>query len=448
MKKQFIYAGMFLFTIGFSACNEDFKDWAAPQSNPQEDSAEQMTATFTTGQDANISMDEATADSVEIVKLTSTTAVEGSTITLSSLLFNDDYSLPFTTKDGTVKVALTQLDSITQEIYKSRASVARNLRVIVKAAATTPAGDGIQLSGNEVNITLKPGATPAVDPKGYYVVGAFTGWNAEGALPMTLDPNNKNVYTLETETTEANQNFKIFPASAINGKDIDWAQALGAQKDGDTAAENFLTWKVGDKEAGAIMVEEAGKIKITINMTDFRYSVKDNSAPTELYMTGSAYNWGKIWKQFVPVNDTKGAFWGIYYFAADDQVKFAPQADWGNDFGFAATISQASVDRAGLSDSDGNIKVGKAGWYLVYVSVIGDNRVVEFETPNVYLIGDTSHDGWNDQLAEQDLFTIPTDADGSFVSPAFAKDGELRICVHPEAAATDWWRTEFIILNG
>lgn len=24
----------------------------------------------------------------------------------------------------------------------------------------------------------------------------------------------------------------------------------------------------------------------------------------------------------------------------------------------------------------------------------------------------------------------------------------LRICVHPEAAATDWWRTEFIILNG
>ena len=448
MKKQFIYAGMFLFTIGFSACNEDFKDWAAPQSNPQEDSAEQMTATFTTGQDANISMDEATADSVEIVKLTSTTAVEGSTITLSSLLFNDDYSLPFTTKDGTVKVALTQLDSITQEIYKSRASVARNLRVIVKAAATTPAGDGIQLSGNEVNITLKPGATPAVDPKGYYVVGAFTGWNAEGALPMTLDPNNKNVYTLETETTEANQNFKIFPASAINGKDIDWAQALGAQKDGDTAAENFLTWKVGDKEAGAVMVEEAGKIKITINMTDFRYSVKDNSAPTELYMTGSAYNWGKIWKQFVPVNDTKGAFWGIYYFAADDQVKFAPQADWGNDFGFAATISQASVDRAGLSDSDGNIKVGKAGWYLVYVSVIGDNRVVEFETPNVYLIGDTSHDGWNDQLAEQDLFTIPTDADGSFVSPAFAKNGELRICVHPEAAATDWWRTEFIILNG
>ena len=439
---------MFLLTIGFSACNEDFKDWADPQSNPQEDNAEQMTATFATGKDAHIIMDEATADSVEIVKLTSTTAVEGSTITLSSLSFNDDYSLPFTAKDGTVKVALAQLDSITQEIYKSRASVERSLRAIVKAAATTPAGDGIQLSGNEVNILLKPGSTPEVDPKGYYVVGAFTGWNAVGALPMTPDPNNENVYTLETETTEANQNFKIFPAAAINGQEIDWSQALGAKKDGDTAAENFLTWKVDDKEAGAIMVEEAGKIKISINVTDFRYSVKDNSAPTEFYMTGSAYNWGKIWKQLVPVNDTKGAFWGIYYFAANDQVKFAPQADWGNDFGFTATISQGSVDRAELSDSDGNIKVGKEGWYLVYVSVIGNNRVVEFETPNVYLMGDTSYDGWNAQLVEQDLFIIPTEADGSFVSPAFAKDGEVRICVHPEAAAADWWRTEFIILNG
>ena len=78
-----------------------------------------------------------------------------------------------------------------------------------------------------------------------------------------------------------------------------------------------------------------------------------------------------------------------------------------NDFGFTATISQASVDRAELSDSDGNIKVGKEGWYLVYVSVIGNNRVVEFETPNVYLMGDTSYDGWNAQLVEQDLLSSP-----------------------------------------
>ena len=44
MKKHLIYTGMFLAAIGFSACNEDFKDWADPQSNPQEESAGQLQA--------------------------------------------------------------------------------------------------------------------------------------------------------------------------------------------------------------------------------------------------------------------------------------------------------------------------------------------------------------------------------------------------------------------
>lgn len=35
MKKHLIYIGMFLAAIGFSACNEDFKDWADPQSMPR-----------------------------------------------------------------------------------------------------------------------------------------------------------------------------------------------------------------------------------------------------------------------------------------------------------------------------------------------------------------------------------------------------------------------------
>ena len=93
-------------------------------------------------------------------------------------------------------------------------------------------------------------------------------------------------------------------------------------------------------------------------------------------------------------------------------MKFAPQANWGNDFGFVDAISQESKDLAGLSDEGGNLKVGIAGWYLVYVSVIGDDKVIEFEKPNVYLMGDTSYNGWDAQLVEQDLFTVPGTADG------------------------------------
>ena len=35
MKKHLIYIGMFLAAIGFSACNEDFKDWADPSPIPR-----------------------------------------------------------------------------------------------------------------------------------------------------------------------------------------------------------------------------------------------------------------------------------------------------------------------------------------------------------------------------------------------------------------------------
>ena len=172
-------------------------------------------------------------------------------------------------------------------------------------------------------------------------------------------------------------------------------------------------------------------------------------------MSGSAYGWGSpagdpdAWKALVPVNGAKGTFWGIFYFAANDQVKFAPQANWGNDFGFVDAISQESKDLAGLSDEGGNIKVGIAGWYLVYVSVIGDDKAIEFEKPNVYLMGETSYNGWDAQLVEQDLFTTPETADGEFVSPALLKDGAVRICVNPKAvSAGEWWKTEFIIFDG
>ena len=444
MRKHLIYAGLFLAAIGFSACDEDFKDWADPQSNTQQDALGQLTATYAAGKDANIVMDAATTDSVEIVKMTSTTAEVGSLIKINSLTLNGNYTVPYAVKSGNiVKVSLAQLDSVTQLAYKSRASVSRELKIAVKASATTAAGQGIQLSGNEVTINLKPGATPAVDPAGYYVVGDFKGWNASGAIAMTKDPNNENLYTLELDNTGSSY-FKFFPASAIDGDNLNWDKALGSAVDGDTSGDNFIIWA----NTQAIKAELVGKIKITLDVTNYRFTVKDNSAPTELYMTGSAYAWGGTWNQFIPVNSTKGAFWGIYYFTANDEVKFAPQAGWGNDFGFAATISDASVQLAGLSDSGGNIKVGKSGWYLVYVSVVGNDRVVAFEKPNIYLMGDTSYGGWNSQLVDQDLFTIPTAADGEFVSPAFVKSGEVRMCVHPETPATDWWRTEFIVLSG
>ena len=42
-------------------------------------------------------------------------------------------------------------------------------------------------------------------------------------------------------------------------------------------------------------IAKAGKYNMTINMMDYTHEITE--APTELYMTGSEYSWGGVWKQ-------------------------------------------------------------------------------------------------------------------------------------------------------
>jgi hypothetical protein len=61
--------------------------------------------------------------------------------------------------------------------------------------------------------------------------------------------------------------------------------------------------------------------------------------------------------------------------------------------------------------------------------------------PNIYLIGETAVDGWN--ISDSGLYSIPDSETGLFVSPAFVKDAEVRMCVKFDDI--DWWKTEFIV---
>lgn len=272
------------------------------------------------------------------------------------------------------------------------------------------------------------------------VVGTFS-WD-----PADFGVNTAILYSIYAATTEDFSDEKVFYSeTGVKDNKLEVTQKALNEKanefvNGETELTLYFRFAASIGEgSGAVELNAKDIAKVTFT----NYYVP---AVTDIFMTGSAYGWGGEWKQFIPVNDTEGAFWGIYYFNADDEVKFAPQADWKDDFGFVGTtISQESIDRAGLSNSGGNIKVGNAGWYLVYVSVLGKDKTVEFFEPNVYLIGDVSQGGWG--VTEQGLFTVPTTADGEFVSPAFISAGQLRICVH-FMEGIDWWRTEFIILEG
>ena len=443
MKKQYLFAGIMIAALNFTACDEDYKDWAEPQSNPQEEAASQVQASFEAGANTTIVMDEMEeVEFVEILKFKESSAKDAS-FSPSALLINGN-KFPYVYENGSFKVSLSQLDSMTQQIYFSRASVARTLTIKAQGAAIVD-GQGLSVESEEMEISLTPNATPELDPKGYVMMGEWQSWTI--ASPTQMEDKGDGIYQAKITTTKDENWFKFYPASPFEGNTGNWdpinAVEMGCQVNGDKATENFIVW-TGDKyKVETPVIAGAGEWLVTLDMVNMTYTV----APVvgELYMTGSAYDWGGTWNQFIPVNESDGAFWGMYYFHSGDEIKFAPQADWGGDFGFSDAISQSSIERAGLENNGGNIKVNNAGWYLVYVSVINGENIVEFEEPAVYLIGNTIG-GWDADM-EVAKFEVPADADGEFVSPAFVEAGEVRAYVSlPQVS--DWWKAEFMVFDG
>jgi hypothetical protein len=151
----------------------------------------------------------------------------------------------------------------------------------------------------------------------------------------------------------------------------------------------------------------------------------------------------------IPVHSNAGKVWSIQYFPAGAEIKFNSNKSWdGGDFGYAeGHISNASKTYAGIEDAGGNIRINNAGWYVVVVStrIEGNslNYTIEFLPPKVYLIGETVG-GWD--ILDENLFGVPANGNGEFISPVFKASSELRMCIALDGI--EWWMTEFTILGG
>ena len=245
------------------------------------------------------------------------------------------------------------------------------------------------------------------------------------------------VFTIKFTTTEANQYWKIIPQKNIDNGEF-WANpgVVGVAVDGDASMSGFLV----TENAQAGKIEEPGKYIMTIDMMAGTYSI--TKQPLELYMTGSNYGWGATWLPMTPCYGSDVDYWTIIYLHEGEQFKFAPQADWGGDFGSQAAVND--VAGASITVDATNLVAGKAGWYLLHI-VNGDERKVNVYKPEVYLIGSVAPvNDWS--VNSSNLFSIPADENGEFVSPAFGSDGEVRMCVKFEGF--DWWMTEFVAFDG
>ncbi len=188
---------------------------------------------------------------------------------------------------------------------------------------------------------------------------------------------------------------------------------------------------------------------ICLENVHLNYSLAPVTTPEHLYVVGGfcGWDWGNSF-EFVPVYDHPEMYWRMVWID-EAGVKINTAQEWdGNQKGYNdITVAGDLADKISTND-DGNICSTTPQWYLMVVTASVSGRdikyTVEFNEPNVYLIGDT-FGGW-DELMAGSKFDVPTTMDADFVSPAFKADGEIRAYV--KVPGNDWWHSEFMVFNG
>lgn len=283
------------------------------------------------------------------------------------------------------------------------------------------------------------------------------------------------VYTVEVATKEDMSNAKTIDET-FNSAKLNVDAALLATDltnmecdEGKTEADFPMTIPVYFRATAAVVSSATGdtipgsKIVsnvVALNKVHLSYALPPVSCPDSLYVTGSFCGWD--WTKSATMTEVYGsrdagnttaAFWHMVYIDGSG-VKFNTAKSWdGNEIGFSKITVDPASDNASTieASSDGNIASSAPGWYLMIVTAKVSGRdiayTVTFNKPNVYLIGASIGGSW-DELVEAGLFTVPTTADGDFVSPALpslAGDDSNNLRMYVKVPGYDWWKSEFIV---
>ena len=288
-----------------------------------------------------------------------------------------------------------------------------------------------------------------------YGFTAATSYAVEVSLTNVFDGKESVVLGTTYSTARMNVDVAEFAAALTS---------LATAADPDLTEEDFpmvtevyvrLVAKLTNSGKGEI----ASNVIILPNVR-MHYALPAVNLPEELYLIGqcNGWDWGAAYA-FVPAYDNpntadKKMFWRLAYLPAEGGLKLNFNKDWdGNEVGYAGVKCVDNASAGVKASDDGNIVVTTGGWYLVVVDMTlnGRNYVynVQFNAPNVYLMGSNAPvNDWS--VADANLFSVPADADGSFVSPKFAYDtdgdGGVRACVN--IPGHDWWKTEFMVFDG
>lgn len=374
MKKTLLYSLAVMASLALASCAGDYDDWGSPQVNEQEASAAKG-VTFTNGSEAEASA--ADADGIINLVTINVTDPNTSSYALKKVKINGD-TIPGKLVGNSVQVSASELEKLVCSQNKSRASVARDLKVETILSLNLTSGEALAPIG-ETTGKFTPAPTPAIDEQGYYMLGQLNGKEWDATSPVWMNKISDGVYQLKVTTTADKNWFKFYAGSKFVSND--WtsinAGALGCKENGSEDAFGFIIYN-GDSwgELQTPVIPGAGTWIVTLDMNNLTYTVQKPI----LYMAGDANGW----KHSDVLNSEDGVHYTGYMYLNQNGFKFCTQKNWdGTNYGGAF-----------FGESEDNIMMTQeAGFYQVDVDLSAKTYTL---SPFIIgIIGDATPTGWD-----------------------------------------------------
>ena len=334
MKKLSLYISIALAGLFMGSCSEDFKDWADPQTNPQEDAI--TIPGYQASAVSALDLAKVAEDSVNVYTISSATLPEGFELGNSRIeltpegVENATATEVKTSNDG--KATKADLQALIESVY-GKAPVARTFDGHVYTTAVKD-GQAALIDAGTVKVTATPVA-PNIS-QNYYIIGGTLDWKADAAKTQKFNHSDINVYddpvfTITIPAKEGEDTwFGIVDDAACEAiaANNDWSSVLGTAKGNGNNALNETEQldtraKVGNDASFKVPASAGAKyIKVEINMLDYTYKITPLSFDEYFYEIGGDSNWKSTNALYGGNGD--GKYQGFYYL--NGEFKFKPQA--------------------------------------------------------------------------------------------------------------------------
>lgn len=393
MKKTLLYSLAAMASLALASCTGDYDDWANPQANEQEASAAKYGVTFANGSEAEGSM----ADEDGIINLVTVNSSDAnvSGFTLKDLKVNG-VAVNGTMIGNSVQVSASELEKLVCDQNKSRASVARDLKVETQVSINLASGDAVSITTKgETTGKFTPTATPQLDEKGYYMLGQVNGNEWDAKSPVWMTKMSDGVYQLKVTTEKDKNYFKFYEGSKWDESgnwDVINKGVMGCEKDGCEDASGTIYY-TGDSwgTPQSMVIAGAGTWIVTLDMNNLSYSV----GKPVLYMKGDANGWDG----YDYLSGEDGVKFTGFMYLNQNGFKFTTASDWSGT-GYGANFDTAP-------DAANIVITEPAGYYQVDVD-LSEKTYTLTPITSIGIIGSASPNGWDSDV---DMTYVPYNKD-------------------------------------